>query len=99
MLRMAQPLPPCINTRSAVASRRFNADRGMHELTGATRGPRDGSPARNGQEYLAGTPAPASAAYETVNLFGRRTGHRIMVEKGEPLPALPRGFTWLLVED
>jgi hypothetical protein len=33
-----------------------------------------------------------------VNLFGRKTGHRIVAEQGEVLPALPRGFTWAIVE-
>jgi hypothetical protein len=54
---------------------------------------------REGKEHPAGTPAPASASYETVNLFGRRTGHRVVVDQGEILPVLPRGFTWLIVED
>jgi hypothetical protein len=68
------------------------------ELTGDTRGPRGGDAARDGTEYSAGIPAPASGTYETLNLFGRRTGHRVVLAQGEILPALPRGFTWLLVE-
>jgi hypothetical protein len=68
-------------------------------LTDGTRKPRTGSDARDGQEYPGATPAPASGTYETVNLFGRRTGHRVVVEQGEMLPALPRGFTWGLIED
>jgi len=54
---------------------------------------------RKDQEYTPGTPAPASATYETVNLFGRKTGHRIVLQQGQILPALPRGFTWAIVED
>jgi hypothetical protein len=69
-------------------------------VTGGTRGPRSGGGvARDGHEYRGGSPAPASATYETVNLFGRKTGHRIVAEQGEILPALPRGFTWVMVED
>jgi hypothetical protein len=32
-------------------------------------------------------------------LFGRRTGHRIAAAAGDTLPVLPRGFTWMLLED
>jgi hypothetical protein len=67
-------------------------------VAGGTGGSRGGGAARDGQEYPGGTPAPASATYETVNLFGRKTGHRIVAEQGEVLPALPRGFTWAIVE-
>jgi len=67
-------------------------------VTGGKRGPRDGNVARDGQEYPGGTPAPASATYETVNLFGRKTGHRITARQGEILPALPRGFGWVAIE-
>jgi hypothetical protein len=59
---------------------------------------RGGNAVRDGQEYPGGSSAPASATYETVNLFGRKTGHRIVAEQGEILPALPRGFTWAIVE-
>jgi hypothetical protein len=68
-------------------------------VAGGVRGTRDIDAARGDNEYPPGTAAPASAMYETVNLFGRRTGHRIRAELGEALPALPRGFTWALVED
>jgi hypothetical protein len=66
-------------------------------VTGGTKPPRDGSAARGGMQHPGGTPAPASATYETVNLFGRRTGHRITVRMGDILPALPRGFGWIAV--
>jgi hypothetical protein len=62
-------------------------------------GSRGGGGARAGQEHSAGIPAPASATYETVNLFGRKTGHRIVVAQGEILPVLPRGFSWAIVEE
>jgi hypothetical protein len=68
-------------------------------VTGGIKGPRGAVAARDGQGYPGGTPAPASATYETVNLFGRRTGHRIVAQQGDILPALPRGFTWIAVED
>jgi len=64
-------------------------------VTSGTCRPGDGSVAPDGQEYTGGTPAPASATYETVNLFGRRTGHCIVARQGEILPALPRGFAWV----
>ncbi|HUB12073.1 MAG TPA: hypothetical protein VMB34_08955 [Acetobacteraceae bacterium] len=57
-----------------------------------------GRPESGDTEYPAGAAAPASAAYESVNLFGRRTGHRITVRQGEILPVLPRGFNWVIVE-
>jgi hypothetical protein len=68
-------------------------------VTGGTTDPRGCNPAPGGEAYSAGTPAPASGTYETVNLFGRRTGHRVAVAQGELLPALPRGFNWALAED
>jgi len=64
-------------------------------VTGGTRPPRGGGGGRGGQEHPGGTPAPGSATYETVNLFGRRTGHRIEARQGEILPTLPRGFVWV----
>ena len=57
-----------------------------------------GDPGTDGQEYPGGTPAPATGVYETVNLFGRRTGHRVEVQQGETLPVLPRGFGWVVVQ-
>lgn len=50
------------------------------------------------QDYKGGTPAPASGTYEQLNVFGRATGHRVAVRKGESLPPLPRGFTWRPVD-
>jgi hypothetical protein len=68
-------------------------------VTGGTRGPRGGDVVRKDTEYPPETPAPASATYETVNLFGRKTGHRVALEQGQSLPALPRGFSWVIVAD
>ncbi len=67
-------------------------------MTGGKRSSRGGQIARDGLEYPGGIPAPASATYETVNLFGRKTGHRVTLDQGAMLPALPRGFTWVIVE-
>jgi hypothetical protein len=66
-------------------------------VTGGTRPPRDGGAGREGREHPGGTRAPVSATYETVNLFGRRTGHRIEARQGEILPTLPRGFVWIAI--
>jgi hypothetical protein len=74
------------------------AFRGTIQVTGGTRPPRDGAAAGGRQEHPGGTPAPASATYETVNLFGRRTGHRIEARRDEILPTLPRGFVWIAIE-
>lgn len=67
----------------------------MVDGPGGTRG---GGAADGGQELPGGAPAPETAVYETVNLFGRRTGHRVTAQQGEVLPVLPRGFTWVAVE-
>lgn len=72
-------------------------DRG-ERVTGDTT-PSRGGGARDGAEIAGNAPAPATATYETANLFGRRTGHRIAVQQGDILPALPRGFTWTIVGD
>lgn len=50
------------------------------------------------QDYSGGVPAPASGTFKELNVFGRATGHRVTVRKGEPLPPLPRGFTWRRVK-
>jgi hypothetical protein len=50
------------------------------------------------QDYTGETPAPASGTYDQLNVFGRATGHRVTVDKDEPLPPLPRGFKWRLSE-
>jgi hypothetical protein len=67
-------------------------------VTGGKRLSRGIVAARDAKEFPGGTAAPESATYETVNLFGRRTGHRIVAQQGEFLPELPRGFTWIAIE-
>jgi hypothetical protein len=52
----------------------------------------------NTPDYRGGTPAPESGTYEQLNVFARPTGHRVAVRKGEPLPPLPRGFSWRRVD-
>ena len=68
-------------------------------MEGGTKRPWSGGAARDGQEFPGSVPAPAAGTYETVNMFGRRTGHRIAAAAGDTLPVLPRGFTWMLLED
>jgi hypothetical protein len=82
----------------AVNDRWWDTSQETVDVTGGTGGPRGGKAARDGREYPGGTPAPVSATYETVNLFGSVTGHRVVVQQGDILPALPRGFTWVIVE-
>jgi hypothetical protein len=53
----------------------------------------------NSADYMGGTRAPASGTYEQLNVFGRATGHRVAVKKDDPLPPLPRGFTWRPADD
>jgi hypothetical protein len=43
---------------------------------------------------MGGMLASASGTYEQLNVFGRATGHRVAVEKGDPLAAVARGFRW-----
>jgi hypothetical protein len=63
-------------------------------VTGGSAGSRSG--AGNRQEVAGGTAAPRTGTYEIANLFGRQTGHRVMLREGEQLPPLPRGFTWVV---
>jgi hypothetical protein len=48
--------------------------------------------------YAPKQPAPASAAYEQVNISGSPTGIRVNVVQGHPLPAEPVGHGWAAVE-
>lgn len=34
--------------------------------------------------------------YQQLNIFGTRTGTTVHAQRGEPLPAAPRNFTWRL---
>jgi hypothetical protein len=49
--------------------------------------------------HQGGHPAPASATYEQVNLFGTLTGVRIDVACGNPLPGTPIGHGWAMLEE
>jgi hypothetical protein len=40
--------------------------------------------------------APTTGVYTAHNVFGTRTDIKVLVREGEPLPVLPRGFTWRL---
>ena len=51
------------------------------------------------REYPPGMRAPAAGVYEQLNVLGSPTGIRINVAHGEALPAAPRGFTWIMVEE
>jgi hypothetical protein len=47
----------------------------------------------------AGQPAPSSATYEQMNLFGTATGIKIRVRRGCPLPPAPIGHGWVVDEE
>jgi hypothetical protein len=44
-----------------------------------------------------GEPARHTGEYEELTVLGARTGWSYYVREGEPLPSLPRGFTWRYV--
>jgi hypothetical protein len=46
-----------------------------------------------------GHPAPASAIYEQLNIFGSSTGIEVHVQQGHPLPDAPLGHSWAITED
>jgi hypothetical protein len=50
-------------------------------------------------EHHPGEPAPERGHYESLNIFGSPAGDSVHLEKGEPLPALPRGYTWRRAEE
>jgi hypothetical protein len=52
---------------------------------------------QHSEEIAAGAPAPAEGVYEVLNALGTRTGESVAARRGQPLPRLPRGFTWRLV--
>jgi hypothetical protein len=41
--------------------------------------------------------APATGTYQEHNVFGTATGRTVVAKESEPLPSLPRGFTWSAV--
>jgi hypothetical protein len=45
-------------------------------------------------EHEPGRPAPRHGHYEALNVFGRPAGQVVERVEGQPLPDLPRGFTW-----
>jgi hypothetical protein len=49
--------------------------------------------------HTAGQPAPTSAIYEQINVFGTPTGVTVRVPRGHPLPEAPTGFDWAVVEE
>ena len=46
------------------------------------------------EEHQLRRPAPATAHYEELNVFGSPTGAVVHVREGDRLPGAPRGFTW-----
>jgi hypothetical protein len=46
-----------------------------------------------------GQPAPSSATYEQMNVFGTPTGIRVRVRRGHLLPDVPMGHEWAVVEE
>ena len=46
-----------------------------------------------------GHPAPATATYEQVNVFGSPTGIRIRVPRGHPLTNAPASHEWTVAEE
>jgi hypothetical protein len=47
--------------------------------------------------HASGQPAPVSATYEQMNVFGTPTGVRVRVQRGHPLPDAPIGHEWAVV--
>jgi hypothetical protein len=45
-------------------------------------------------EQQPGDPTPREGHYEALNVFGSKTGRIVQMNEGQPLPPLPRGFTW-----
>jgi hypothetical protein len=45
-----------------------------------------------------GDDAPVTGAYEELNIFGTRTGRLHVAQEGDPLPRLPRGFSWRQID-
>jgi len=47
-------------------------------------------------EFHPGTPAPTSGIFLDINVFGTLTRVTAQDESGDPLPAAPIGFRWML---
>ena len=51
------------------------------------------------QQHLdPGQPAPVTGYYLAHDMFGESVAQVAPVRKGEPLPPLPKGFTWVLMD-
>lgn len=48
---------------------------------------------------MPGEPAPATGDYQQLRVFGSSTGVKVTVLAGQPLPAAPIGFTWVLARN
>jgi hypothetical protein len=48
-------------------------------------------------DYEPGTPAPLTGRYQRLTIAGVPAGMAIHLQQGDPLPELPRGFTWRFV--
>jgi hypothetical protein len=48
-------------------------------------------------DQLPGEAARQTGEYHELTVLGALTGSSISVREGEPLPSLPRGFTWRYV--
>ena len=46
-----------------------------------------------------GEPTPATGVYQQHSIFGTPIERRESLRKGEPLPQLPIGHTWVLVNE
>jgi hypothetical protein len=45
-----------------------------------------------------GQPAPVAGYYRAHDAFGAPTEQVVPIRESEPLPPLPKGFTWVLME-
>jgi len=45
-----------------------------------------------------GHPVPAAGYYLAHDMFGESIAQVVPMREGEPLPPLPKGFTWVLME-
>ena len=51
------------------------------------------------RQHPPGQPAPVSATYELMNVFGTPTGARVRLPRGQILPDAPIGHDWTVVEE
>jgi len=50
------------------------------------------------QPVSPGQPAPVAGYYRAQNAFGAPIEQVVPMREGEPLPPLPKGFTWVLMD-